>query len=134
MGSSITSILNSNESHFILCVSKTTLYLYTVFLSISNDMCRCDRWSCFFKAMKMKNVTSEKSWIDGHVSSASWKSAKRCKAMEHKLSDQPWSKYENYLYWTMHLCFSLSLSNPFIFMICLDLFTSEISPTEKNFR
>ena len=54
--SSIASLLNLNEFHIILCVSKTALNLSTGFLS----MLRCERWSCYFKeANKRKNVVSE---------------------------------------------------------------------------
>ena len=52
--------LHLNESLFILYVSKTTLYLSIGFSLMNIDMLRCDRWSCCFKEMKMKNVVSVK--------------------------------------------------------------------------
>ena len=53
-------IWNWNESHWILCVSKTDLYLSTAFSSISIDDWRYDRWSCCFEEMKMENEMSLK--------------------------------------------------------------------------
>ena len=50
--------LNSNDSQFIVCNSKTAVYHSTGSLSISNDIRRLDPWSCFFGHRKITNVIS----------------------------------------------------------------------------
>ena len=109
------STFNSNKSHFILFVSKTVLYLSIGFFWRIIDILRCERCSCWFEEMKIKNVCEQKfcsslkkiaslTWIDGHVSSTSWKYAIWCKAKKS-------IKNDNSLYWRYNafisLCFCL---------------------------
>ena len=54
------------------------------------------------------------TWIDGHVSPASWMNTMWCTAREHRLRDQPRSKNENDLYWMDHAFVSFSLCLMFL--------------------
>ena len=90
--------------------------------------CKC-KTGFVFKAIALL------TWIDGHVPPAS-------KKIKHDVQQRSTNWAIN-LYQkvkitcseqTMHSFLSSSLWFPFIYMICVDLFTADTHPTEKDFR